>query len=978
MLPGLTNRQWSLFLAASFLVMFSAAARAQLMGIQYITTTSNGQITITGFFAVGSGPLTIPSTINGLPVVSIGELAFEGCTNVTSVTIPNSVTSIGDSAFEGCTNVTSVTIPNSVTSIGGEAFEGCTSLTSVTIPNSVTSIGDGTFSSCSSLTSITVSAQNSAYSSLNGVLFNNNQTTLIQYPAGVGGTYTIPNSVTSIEGGAFFGCSSLTSVTIPGSVTSIGDGTFAACGRLTSITVSAQNSAYSSVGGVLFNNNQTTIIQYPGGAGSSYTIPNSVTSIEGYAFNGCTSLTSVTIPNSVTSIGKAAFTNCTRLTSTTIPNSVTSIGEAAFEFCTNLTSVTIGNSVTSIGDYAFLYCPGLTSVTIPNSVTSIGEAAFSACFNLTSVTIGNSLTSIGVLAFDDCTALTSVTIPNSVTSIQSDAFYGCTDLTSANFLGNAPTMGSSVFYDAAHSFTVSYYYGATGFTSPTWTDSSGDSYPAVEIIPFTTSPDGNGGLIITGYTGPNEEAVIPQEINNLLVTGIGPDAFEGDVGLTGVVVPSGVTSIASNAFISCTSLTQITVSPQNSTYSSINGVLFDKSQDTLIQCPEGITGSYTIPNSVTTVGDEAFFNCAGLTAVTIPNTVTSIGEGAFSDCTLLTSVTIPSSITTIADGTFDSCGLKNVTIPTSVTSIGNQAFESSGLGSVTIPDSVTSIGVGAFQYCGLSSAIIGNGVTSIGVNAFEFCNTLNYVSIGDSVTSIGSGAFESCNNLTTVTIPASVTSIGSQAFLGSSDIGSFGFIQTELRNAVFLGNAPAMGQYVFGYTTGLFAPPNVYNFTAYYYPGATGFTSPTWVDSSGDSYPAIALMTFSQWETSYNISSGPTATPENDGVPNLLKYLYDINPTVPMTETDRAALPTLGMTTTFGIANLTLTYRQYASQTGINVQVQTSPDLQTWTTVTLTSTPIAYIVQKIGTDSNTGDPIMQVTVPYTGSKEFIRLNVTQP
>jgi len=187
-----------------------------------------------------------------------------------------------------------------------------------------------------------------------------------------------------------------------------------------------------------------------------------------------------------------------------------------------------------------------------------------------------------------------------------------------------------------------------------------------------------------------------------------------------------------------------------------------------------------------------------------------------------------------------------------------------------------------------------------------------------------------------------------------------------------------MGTTVFGYTTTLLEPPITSDVTVYYNLGATGFASPTWVDSSYDHYSAVALMTFSEWKSFYGISTGPAATPENDGVPNLLKYFYDINPTVPMTDTDRAALPTLGMTSTFGINKLTLTYRQYASQTGIKVYVQTSPDLQNWTTVTPKSTPISDWVEQIGTDSDTGDPIMQVTVPMSGAREFIRLEISSP
>ena len=282
------------------------------------------------------------------------------------------VTSIGKYAFYKCSGLTSVTIPNSVTSIGISAFYNCSGLTSVTIGNSVTSIGNSAFSNCSGLISIIVDESNPSFSSIEGILYNNDATTLIYCPI-TKKTVTIPNSVTSIDYSAFYGCSGLTSVTIPNSVTSIGERAFSGCSGLTSVTIG-----------------------------------NSVTSIGYYAFSGCYGLTSVTIPNSVTSIGKYAFSGCSGLTSVTIPNSVTSIGERAFSGCSGLTSVTIGNSVTSIGYYAFSGCYGLTSVTIPNSVTTIVQSAFSNCRGLTSVTIGNSVTSIGKYAFSGCSKLTSI------------------------------------------------------------------------------------------------------------------------------------------------------------------------------------------------------------------------------------------------------------------------------------------------------------------------------------------------------------------------------------------------------------------------------------------------------------------------------------------------------------------------------------------------------------------------------------------
>ena len=329
--------------------------------------------------------------------------------NIKKVIIEDGVTSIGDYVFYYCTCLTEITIPNSVTSIGDYAFGYCGGLKAVTIPNSVTIISDWAFASCIDLTIINVAPNNTNYESENGVLFNKGKTELICYPAGkTETTYTIPNSVTSINVNAFGYCGGLKVVTIPNSVTSIGNYAFFNCRGLTGINVDPNNTNYESENGVLFNKGKTELICYPAGkTETTYTIPNLVTSI-GFGAFGSSGLTEVTIPNSVTSIGDWAFAYCCVLTEVTIPNSVTSIGKWAFNSCSALTEVTIPNSAKSIWDYAFFGCSGLKSVTIPNSVTSIGEYAFFNCRVLTSVTIPNSVTSIGKWAFGGCSGLTFI------------------------------------------------------------------------------------------------------------------------------------------------------------------------------------------------------------------------------------------------------------------------------------------------------------------------------------------------------------------------------------------------------------------------------------------------------------------------------------------------------------------------------------------------------------------------------------------
>ena len=254
------------------------------------------------------------------------------------------------------------------------------------------------------------------------------------------GAITIPSKidgkpVTSIGDGAFYNCTSLTSITIPNSITSIGKNSFITCWSLTNINVASGNNYFSSKDGILFNKDKTTLIRYPEGSKRAvYSIPSTVRNIGEDAFS-YSNLTSITIPDSVTSIGSWAFTYCDGLTSITIPNSVRNIEDYTFAYSHSLTSITIPNSVTSIGIETFSCCDSLTSITIPNSVTSIEDGAFRECINLKSITIPDSVTSIGSWAFTYCDSLTSITIPSSVTSIGDFAFYHCYNLSATHYTG---------------------------------------------------------------------------------------------------------------------------------------------------------------------------------------------------------------------------------------------------------------------------------------------------------------------------------------------------------------------------------------------------------------------------------------------------------------------------------------------------------------------------------------------------------------
>ena len=413
------------FWKCSSLISLTIPDSVSFIGSDSVSSIGSGSFS--GCYSLTT--LTIPDS-----VTSIGNSAFKECCSLTSLTIPNSVTSIDDCAFLGCSSLTSLTIPDSVSSIENSSFLGCSSLTTLTIPNSVTSIGDSAFSGCSSLTSLTI--PNTVTSIGKGAFEDCSSLTSL----------TIPDSVTSIGDCAFSGCESLTSLTIPNSVTSIGDSAFEGCSDLTSLTIP---NSVTSIGKGAFEDCSSLI---------SLTIPNSVTMIGFSAFGGltlhqlenqsphfyvednvlftadkkhliayCSRQTSYSIPNSVTSIEDGAF-RYSRLTSLTIPDSVSSIGRSAFSCCESLTSLTIPNSVTSIGDYAFWQCSSLISLTIPDSVSSIGHSAFSCCESLTSLTIPNSVTAIRDGAFSGCSSLNSLTIPDSVTFIGRGALCGCDNL----------------------------------------------------------------------------------------------------------------------------------------------------------------------------------------------------------------------------------------------------------------------------------------------------------------------------------------------------------------------------------------------------------------------------------------------------------------------------------------------------------------------------------------------------------------------
>lgn len=476
-----------------FLLLPPVVARADDYGQcgDFWYSSDGASITITAYVGFG-GDVVISNSIIGLPVKSIGAYSFQGaddslmsivipngvtnigeasfrtCTGLTNLVIPDSVISIDDWAFYWCRNLRALTIGSGVKSVGYSAFRACDALLSleldngitdikeaafgecpylksVFIPGGVTNLGVSAFGGCFGLTNVSVDLSNPNYSSLDGVVFNKDQTVLLQYPFGAQGGYSIPGGVTNVGTYAFEGRPSLTSLTIPKSVVAIAIGALSECGSLTNISVASSSLNYSSENGVLFNRDHAVLIQCPGGLRGSYSISTKVAAIGDEAFQGCFHLEEVTIPSSVTNIGDHAFAGCHSLPHLMIPDSVVAIGDGAFFDNTNLTSVVISTNVTSLETEVFGYCYNLTMVTIPTSVTNIGVGAFSWCSKLAELTLPNTVVHIQGSAFFSCTNLGSLVLPTNLVQIDGEAFGCCSSLTNITFPDKIPTIESSLF-----------------------------------------------------------------------------------------------------------------------------------------------------------------------------------------------------------------------------------------------------------------------------------------------------------------------------------------------------------------------------------------------------------------------------------------------------------------------------------------------------------------------------------------------------
>ena len=798
----------------------------------------------------------------------IGGSAFKDCAFITSVTLPEKLLSIGNYAFSGCMGLTEIVIPDSVTTIGSYAFSGCTGLTEIVIPDSVTTIDSYAFSGCTGLTRVVLPA---GLTAIPDWCFNNCE----KLPG-----IAIPETVTSIGSWAFCYCSELTAITLPQGLQTLGANVFLYCENLPYVDVpdtlesagyciasdttqlrcsigSSAAYALSKKNNSFYNNGYRLCYTYADRDGSvtglvlfkyvgteaEVRVPDGVTELLYLSFCSNSAVTSVILPETVVKIGEKAFSECKNLTSVTIPQGIVEIQSYAFLMSPKLTvidipdglqkaarlaednvqfrcsfgssaafalskggnsfcagdfqmrylfddegnrnglrlnkylgtdaEVTVPEEVTETGS-AFKDCKTVTKVVLPAGLTKLESDIFSGCTALKEIAIPEGVTSIGNGAFRDCEALTELALPQGLKKIGSNAFIGCKSLTYIEI----PDGVETVEYFIAES-TIQLRC-AIGSSAAVAVSRSNDGFYSDDLyLRYTFDGDGvQNGLTLMKYIGASSEVIVPDGVTKLQYSTFS----ECRQLLTRVVLPDGLLSIPESLLNNCTNLKEV-----------------------------------VIPESVTTIGNHAFFGCASLEKINLPAGLTEISQSLLGGCTALSEITIPDGVTAIGDSAFQKCAsLTEIVLPQGLRRIDGEAFFGcTGLSYIDIPDGLETAGnwiaddsvqlrcsigssaaialsksdngfcVDGFRLCygfdddgntnGLTvkryvgsetEVTVPDGVDSIGDSAFHRCTGLSNIVIPDSVVSIGDSAFYGCTGLTKLALPQGLKEIGGNAFLG--------------------------------------------------------------------------------------------------------------------------------------------------------------------------------------------------------------------
>jgi ABC-type tungstate transport system substrate-binding protein len=706
----------------------------------------------------------------------INNNAFGNCTNLSSVSIPLSVLSLGSYAFYNCDGLTSITVPASLTSIGSWTFGDCDKLTSFTIPGSVTLIGSNAFTYCDLLTSLVVDNANTNYSFADGVLFNKAKTELVaclttksgsySIPAtvltikfqafwGCGGltTILIPTSVKTIENRVFTGCQGLTTLDLPSSITAIGSYAFQDCGNLTSVKANWQIPLdLSSSSGVFNNLNKTNCtLNVPYGTKALYASANQwkdftniVESANGFSLGAATA-----------SVGAAANSSTTVALNANVSWSASSdqswlsVSPASGTSNSTLTlKATTAN--TSIGTRS-------ATVTVSSSGYSSQTVLVSqegGALTLTAGTLSTTLTATQLATLTYLKLTGAIDARDFRTMRDLMPLLAEVDLSGTSIVAYTGTEGTSIWNNTN--------YTANSIPEFAFMNSNWQGKTSLTAVKLPTS-----ALSISQYAFRNCDQLNFVEIPNSIQE-IGSGAFGWCSNLTSISIPASASSVSEDSFTASSAM--ITVDVNNTNYSSLDGVLYNKTKTILIHCPMSKTGSFTVPSSVLTIEDSSFYYCNGLTSIQLPSSLTSIGHDAFFSCDQLTSLTIPSSVNTIRPLAFADCNK----LTSLVVEANNPNYSSADgiLFSKTKTELVACLSAKTGNYT------IPSSVSAIIESAFWDCSGLTTITIPTSVKTIGNASFTGCRGLTSLDLPSSISSIGRNAF---QDCGNLASIKTNWR-----------------------------------------------------------------------------------------------------------------------------------------------------------------------------------------------------
>ena len=604
-----------------------------------------------------------------------------------SIVIPSEidgkkVTVIGNSAFYGFKSLKNIEIPDGITSIENYAFCQCWSITSLSVPESVTSIGTGAFRFCGDLKEIKLPSNLTVLSdSLFGADANLEYITFGD--AEKTDTVIIPETVQKMGNYVFMNCEKIKNIKLPSNLKSIGKTCFQGCISLTGLFIPQ---SVESIGGGIFGDCdalQSVEIEDENNNfifkdGILYDVKN------GILVSAVNSLIpeKVIVDECTKTIDYSAFADCNNLYEIEIPQGVVNIGEKAFARLDNLKNIDIPDSVTNITTLAFYRCNGLVSVQVPGSVTAIKNGTFRECNNLKKVILNEGITGIEQYAFYDCELLEEISIPGTVTTVGNSAFYRCKNLKN------------------------------------------------IEIPEGVTKIDGSAFIFCSSL----EQIKLPQSL-----VSIGSGAFDNCTSLISVELPDNAI-ISSDTFKECKNLSDIVISDTNNNYIVKNGILYNKNMTRILCYPAGIKDTeFSVPDTVKTIGDFAFYGAKVLESINIPDSVTNIGTDAFGECS----------------------GLKEVVIPDSVTSMGEAVFyKCTSLEKVKLSVNITSPNPAVFQYCSsLKEVVLPESMKFISFFMFSYCKEITNVVLPDKLNSILSSAFQNCDNLKNITVPKNVTTI---------------------------------------------------------------------------------------------------------------------------------------------------------------------------------------------------------------------------